>query len=406
MRHFLQILAIAIPVALAATPCSGDDCEADSDAETLIQTQVHNDVAAEGGSSDTEKQAASQGHSKMGSFQRDVAVQNHTRRGNCDGVIEGMGRGINIGNVYEFDQGDTNPEVVKEQVKWAHDTGFKHIRLPVKWDGYFDANSDHTKRVTEVVDYALGLGLYVVVNSHHEKWLVEHYDAARQDLKDQWWNMWTGIAGHFANRSTKLVFEILNEPHMNFGGWNEPIHPSEQYAIDRTREINGMGVDAVRRVPGHENRMIFVHPNAISSIATARSVYPDKWSLPGGGNDACVGITVHTYDPYDFCGENGNLHYYGSIGAMKKGLLNLVRDFRDYVFDTGIPVYVGEYGVGRQDDRQSERDTDLVREYYRFVTGHFRESGFATAAWNDPGWFAIYTKQEYGLHTACVSPYV
>ena len=300
MRQFLQILATGLPLVLAATPCSGDDCAADADVETLIQTQVHND-AAEGGSSATEKQAASQGHSKMITVQRDAAVLNHTRRGNCDGIIEGMGRGINIGNVYEFDQGDTNPEVVNQQVKWAHDTGFKHIRLPVNWDGYFDANSDHTKRVTTVVDYALSLGLYVVINSHHEKWLVEHYDAARQDLKDKWWNMWTGIAGHFANRSTKLVFEILNEPHMNFGGWNEPIHPSEGYAIDRTREINGMGVDAVRRVPGHENRMIFVHPNAMSSIGTARQVYPDKWSLPGGGNDACVGITVHTYDPYDFC---------------------------------------------------------------------------------------------------------
>ena len=181
----------------------------------------------------------------------------------------------------------------------------------------FRCQSEHTTRVTEVVDYVLGLGLYVVVSSHHEKWLVERYDAARQDLKDKWWNMWTGIAGHFAHRCNKLVFEIVNEPHMNFGGWNEPIHPSEGYAIDRTREVNSMGVDAVRRVPCHEDRMIFVHPNAMSSIATARAVFPDKWFLRGGGNDACVGVAVHTYDPYDFGSENGNPHYYGSIGAMK-----------------------------------------------------------------------------------------
>ena len=55
-----------------------------------------------------------------------------------------------------------------------------------------------------------------------------------------------------------------------------------------------------------------------------------------------------------------------------------------------MPIYVGEYGVSRQPERQSERDNDLVREYCRFVTGHFREAGFATAAWND----------------ACMSPYV
>ncbi|CAE7331029.1 celCCD, partial [Symbiodinium sp. CCMP2456] len=100
---------------------------------------------------------------------------------------------------------------------------------------------------------------------------------------------------------------------------------------------------------------------------TAKAVYPSKWSLPGGGKDACVGVTVHTYDPYDFCGENGHSNYYANPKAMKKDLIFKFKDLRDWAFDTDIPVYVGEYGVGRQMDRQWDRNNENVREYYKFV---------------------------------------
>ena len=62
-----------------------------------------------------------------------------------------------------------------------------------------------------------------------------------------------------------------------FGSWDSTgrnPHPFDPVAIDRTREINGVGYDAVRRIsPG---RMIFLSPNAMASIATASYVYPDS----------------------------------------------------------------------------------------------------------------------------------
>ena len=48
---------------------------------------------------------------------------------------------INLGNVFDFNQGDRNPEVVKPHIKWAKDTGparaspksqaFEHTSKPV-----------------------------------------------------------------------------------------------------------------------------------------------------------------------------------------------------------------------------------------------------------------------------------
>ncbi|CAE7172366.1 celCCD, partial [Symbiodinium pilosum] len=56
------------------------------------------------------------------SIQRDAIVQSHARSGDCTGIIDAMGRGINLGNVFDFNQGDRNPEVVKPHIKWAKDT--------------------------------------------------------------------------------------------------------------------------------------------------------------------------------------------------------------------------------------------------------------------------------------------
>ncbi|CAE7246426.1 unnamed protein product, partial [Symbiodinium microadriaticum] len=124
------------------------------------------------------------------------------------------------------------------------------------------------------------------------------------------------------------------EPDKAFGSWNGNPHPYDQLAIDRTREVNGLGYAAIRSVAGNQDRMIFLHPNAMSSIGTAKALYPSKWSLPGGGKDACVGVTVHTYDPYDFCGENGHSNYYANPSAMKKDLIFKFKDLRDWAFET------------------------------------------------------------------------
>jgi len=313
-----------------------------------------------------------------------------------------MGRGINLGNIYEFNQGDRNPAVVKQQIKWAHDLGLHHIRMPVTWGDHFDPNAELTKQVTECVDYALGLGLYVVINAHHEHWLKDNYDGS-QHWNDKFWGLWTGISEHFKNRSSHLAFEILNEPDKAFGGWGGNPQPFDQIAIDRTRQVNGLGWAAVRSVS--QDRFVYLHSNAMSSIGTAKTLYPTKWNLPGGGNDACTGVTVHTYDPYDFCGENGFADHYSDAEAMKKDLYYVFKDLREWSFDSHIPLYVGEFGVGRKMDRQWDREKPVIGEYYKFVPNHFRMNGWAVAAWDDPGWFGIYNQQQMGHHNKLVETY-
>merc|ERR1719401_3161468 len=119
------------------------------------------------------------------------------------------------------------------------------------------------------------------------------------------------------------------------------------------------------------NRVILVTPNGQGNQACAPSVYPNRQSFPDGGGDPYLAITVHTYDPWDFCGQTGSNALF------------------DWAAATNIPVHLGEYGVGRLPERGWERDTDVVRTYYSFVTNLFVGRGMPTSVWDDQGWFAV-----------------
>ncbi|CAJ1347897.1 unnamed protein product [Effrenium voratum] len=381
----MRLLAFLVLRALAEEACIGciwgfpPTPAEEPDADALVQTLTHK-VA-------TNASVASHSSSSL----------------DCSSVHVKMQRGINIGNTFDYPGSSRKVEDVSKHVKWAQEQGFQHIRLPVTWDGHFDADSSLAKSVTAVVDYAIGLGLYVVINTHHEKWLKDHYDGSKH-FQDQFWNLWKDIATHFKNRSSLLIFEILNEPENAFGSWSGPWpKPFDQLSIDRTREINAVGYDAVRKVS--QDRMVFLSPNAMANIATASYVYPNPTNLPGDGSDACLGVTVHTYDPWDFAGDTGHNSYYGTVERMKLGLYDVFRDLHIWQFGSGTKLYIGEYGVGRRECCYEERNSELVREYYRFVANHFRANGWACAAWDDPGWFAIYSKPEFGIHQHMLLPY-
>ena len=84
------------------------------------------------------------------------------------------------------------------------------------------------------------------------------------------------------------------------------------------------------------------------------NINPSKSFLPGGGNDDYISIQVHTYSPWTFCGETGsNAAFPASFETVKAHSIKL-----------NVPVHYGEFGVGKSSNA-AERNTDLVRNYYR-----------------------------------------
>jgi len=317
-----------------------------------------------------------------------------------------MGRGINLGNVYDYDSGnDDSFEASSTIIDLFADRGFRNVRIPVTWGDAFNASSKLTAVVTDVVQYALSKGLYVVLNTHHERWLKDQYNNSAY-YNDRFTALWTGIATHFANASKRLIFEILNEPDGAMGGWGpEDANPYENASLALTRAANEVGYWAVRNVS--QERIILLMPNGMGNQDLVRHVYPTRSSLPGQGSDPYLGVTVHTYDPWEFCGETGQNSQFSSAFAMQNFMRKVYEGLADWFYDVQIPLHIGEYGLGRIGNFTEQRDTDMARTYYKYVTNVFALNGWPSTVWGDQGWFGIVSNFTFvnGLAGAVLSTY-
>ena len=315
-------------------------------------------------------------------------------------IVTAMGSGFNLGNTFDLGLHSTQATDIYPLIDLYQAAGMRHIRIPVTWmedvrgsalaDATGLVNTGHPRlaQLKTIVDYALGRGLYVVLNTHHEHWLYKRYDGSPA-LDDIFSRLWRGIAAQFADRSQRLIFEVLNEPQGVFGDWNGGTspNPSSARALELTRRINKLGYDAIRASGGlNAKRLIMVGTNGMGNHSQLRLVYPTKADLPGAGADGFVAVQVHTYDPWAFCGQDGSNAAWPGDSAISAPILAVL----GHAHSLGVPVNYGEYGVGRKTNI-SERDTDVVRGYYRLVNSTVLGAGMSATVWDDRGWFGLVT---------------
>jgi len=316
-----------------------------------------------------------------------------------------MGTGFNLGNTFDLQMNPTDPRDVRRVIDLYASAGMRHVRIPVTWtegfggDTLADSNGSlraahpRLKQLESAIDYALGKGMVVILNTHHERRLKEEYDGSSA-LDNRFARLWSGIANRFGNRSPKLIFEVLNEPEGAMGQWSGRVRPHDPVGLARTRQINMVGYRAIRSTGGaNTTRVILVSPNGQGNHSMLDEVYPDARSLPGAGRDRFLMATVHTYDPWGFCGEDGKLEERPSRDQIRGSIQAVAAHARKL----GIPVNYGEYGVGRR-DRQGERGTAAVREYYRTVRETTLSLGMSNTPWDDRGWFGLIARNPDGKY--------
>ena len=134
-------------------------------------------------------------------------------------VISKMTRGINIGNTLEPPQvGDWNNDFISEYFFDDYvSAGFNTVRIPVRWDKHTLVDSPFTisetwlDTVEQVIDWGLNRDLFLIINSHHDWWLVNNYNSIK--IKQRFHAIWNQVASRFKDKSPQLLFEIINEPH-------------------------------------------------------------------------------------------------------------------------------------------------------------------------------------------------
>jgi endoglucanase len=268
-----------------------------------------------------------------------------------------MGIGINIGNTLEnttkWETGWGNPPITREYVESLAALGFRTVRLPVAWDTYARDGvipPDKFARVSEVVDWITGAGMYCVINIHWDGGWIDSSNKEKfagtfatfsADAERKYRSYWTQIGKRFADRDERVLFEALNE-ETNFEKAG-----SVKDAFATLAKVNQIFIDTVRQTGGNNaNRLLIVTGYATDFTKTASADYV----LPKDTVPHKLLISVHYYTPWQFVGMTEDASWgkmmptWGSDAdvAELQRLFDLMAEFSKR---HDIPVFVGEYGA-------------------------------------------------------------
>ncbi|PCK08139.1 MAG: glycosyl hydrolase family 5 [Alteromonadaceae bacterium] len=299
-------------------------------------------------------------------------------------AAQAMGKGFNLGQMFESDDKPRTLAAAKAKIDAYYALGFRNVRIPVSWtiniggstlansDGAVDRNHSRVQTIQQVVDYALSLpNLYVIINTHHEG-----------PIKDgnQWWRLeriWADLADIFRDRDHRLLFELLNEPHLGDGS---------AMPAGNLRNMSGKAYNKIREVDS--KRIILIGGNQWFHANEMAEVWPNLNEV-GHGQDQYVMATFHHYAPwFEFHSEDAWPKDLNFNDGTVSDPMETMKQWANTV-GNGMPVHIGEWGVGWGKLRGSMTCNNIRLWYQKF--GPFSaERNQPTSVWDDGGWFKIF----------------
>lgn len=265
---------------------------------------------------------------------------------NLGNTLDAYGRLKGKHSPKEYETVWHNPPASQEMFRIIKDEGFNAIRVPITWREHIDdegnIDPDWLDRVNEVVDYAVDLDLYCIINIHHdcgERGWIKASEESFVENKAKLENIWTQLGERFKDYDARLIIEGYNEILDRNAKWTEPAEDSSYEIINR---YNQLFVDAVRKTGGN-NALRCLMLQTYSAACTERTL--NGFKLPKDTVPDRLIIQVHNYDPQTFtfpeAPNNKSRAEWGSdedIAILDK----LFAELAEYADKMGCPVTVGE----------------------------------------------------------------
>ena len=272
----------------------------------------------------------------------------------------------------DWEQGWGQPITTPEIIGAIAEHGFNVIRVPVTWGPHMDeagnVDQEWMARVKEVVDMVLDAGCYCIVNVMHDTgasetaWLIANMDVY-PTASVRYKHLWTQIANTFKDYGDHLLFESFNEILYtnDNNGWTAP--SAGDGAYEAIRKYHQDFVDAVRATGGNnEFRNLVINPYSAGNS----QVVLDEMVVPQDKHSNHIMMSVHSYDPYNFCNDNGEW----SILIFNEECTKEIDDVFNRVMkrsgDLGIPAFFGEFGAidGKKDPAERVKYAKYMREKF------------------------------------------
>lgn len=336
-------------------------------------------------------------------------------------LVENLVMGYNLGNTLDAnpwgDWWDPTTKTVNDwETSWGQPTttqeiidaiaekGFNIIRVPVTWYPHVDADDKISEewmtRVEEVVNYVLNAGCYCILNVQHDTgaangrtdggaWLYADIDDyPTQTVRYQ--KFWQQIAERFKNYDEHLIFESFNEILNKSYSWTAP-SSAEDGAYQAINKLQQDFVNVVRATGGN-NRYRNLAITTYAATGTS-DVALQAFELPTDPSSNHLYLSIHSYDPYNFCNYNagkddaGNEYDYNiqvfdaDCEATIDGVFARVSKRASEV---GIPFIFGEFGAIDESKSMAERI-----KYAKYLKTKFQQ--YETAGlW----WMGLYDRKK------------
>lgn len=291
--------------------------------------------------------------------------------------VRDMKIGWNLGNTFDatfwngynqnelyIEKGWCGVYTTKEMIQAIHDAGFKTIRMPVSWHDHMDKKNQFAvseawlNRVQEVVDWAIGLDMYVILNSHHD--MVKGYcfptEAEYANSEQFMKTLWSTLAERFKDYDNHLIFESMNEPRLvgsNYEWSYNKIWPECIEAGECINKLNQVFVDTVRASGGNNATRYLMVPGY---AANPDNAIGEWFKIPEDTAENKIIISVHAYTPYNFALAAGGKNTFDNTlpGDTTEIAVFMNRLYNKFIVN-GIPVVIGEFGARNKQDNLQAR---------------------------------------------------
>lgn len=281
-------------------------------------------------------------------------------------IIAKMTRGINIGNTLEPPHvGDWNNKFIEEYFFDDYvEAGFNTVRVPIRWEKHtlevppYTVSETWLDTIEKVIDWGLERDLFIIINAHHDWWLVNNYNSL--EVRNRFHSIWNQIAFRFKDKPPHLLFEIINEPH---GMTKENVDELNKNILKIIREEN-------------PQRIVIYGGHSWSNSGHLLSA-----RIP---NDEYIVGYFHSYDPWDFAGKGNGI--WGSDYDIER-IKSKFNQVSQWSKKNNIPVMLSEFGAIHDCDYNSR-----MLHYFTYVKEALRNE-IAFQAWDDGGKFKIYDRE-------------
>lgn len=310
-------------------------------------------------------------------------------------LVESIKMGYNLGNTLDANPWDETytwwnpatktisdwetswgqPLTTQEIIDAIAAKGFNIIRVPVTWYPHVDANDNISEewmaRVEQVVNYVLNANCFCILNLQHDNgaangrldggaWLYADMDDYAA-ITVRYQKFWQQIATRFRDYDDKLIFESFNEILNKQYSWTAPASADNQ-AYEAINRLQQDFVNVVRATGGN-NRYRNLAVTTYSATGTSDAAL-QAFQLPEDQASNHLYLSIHSYDPYNFCNNSSGKNDDGSEYNYNIEVFDAdCQAVIDGVFarvstrasEVGIPFIFGEFGAIDEGKSMAER---------------------------------------------------